>query len=247
MDAKDNGVRSVERALNILDCFTPQETDLSLTEIAKKIGLSPSTAFRLLDTLEQRHYVHRDPKSLRYTLGFRLAQLSNLAFESMDLNALAQQELALFNKEFDESVGIYTLKEDYRVCTARIESSRLMRSVFTLGTIRPLTRGASGRAILAHLPEETIDRLLQQDAPNPFTSKEKLAEVRSRGVAVSLGEHETGLVSISAPLFNARGEVIGSLFVSAPSVRADYSVIERMCEATRRHAASISQLLGYIP
>lgn len=247
MDAKDNGVRSVERALNILDCFTPQEADLSLTEIAKKIGLSPSTTFRLLDTLEQRHYVYRDPKSLRYTLGFRLAQLSNLVFESMDLNTLAQPELAMFNKEFDESVGIYTLKDDYRVCTARIESSKLMRGVFTLGTIRPLTRGASGRAILAHLPEETIDRLLLQDSPDPFTTKEKLQEVRERGVAISLGEHEAGLISVSAPLFNARSEIIGSMFVSAPASRTDYGIIEKMCEATRRHAAAVSQLLGYIP
>lgn len=247
MDAKDNGVRSVERALNILDCFTPQETDLSLTEIAKKIGLSPSTAFRLLDTLEQRHYVYRDPKSLRYTLGFRLAQLSNLAFESMDLNTLAQPVLSAFNKEFDESVGIYTMKDDYRVCTARIESSRMMRGVFTLGTIRPLTRGASGRAILAFLPEEKIEQLMQRDPPNPFTSLEKLQEVRERGVAVSLGEHEAGLVSVAAPLFNAKSEVIGSLFVSAPSVRADYSVIERMCVSIRRHATAISQVLGYIP
>lgn len=247
MDAKDNGVRSVERALNILDCFSPQERDLSLTEIAKKIDLSPSTTFRLLDTLAQRNYVYRDPKTLRYTLGFRLAQLSNLAFGSMDLNTLAQSELLEFRQEFDETVGIYTLNEDYRVCTARIESSKLLRSVFALGTIRPLTRGAAGRAILAHLPPETITRLMERDAPVPFTTPEKLQEVRDRGVAISLGEHEASLISVAAPLFNAKSEVIGSIFISAPSTRTDYSVIEKMCEATRRHAAAVSRLLGYIP
>ena len=178
-----------------IDCFSSQEPELSLTEISKKIELSPSTASRLLETLVQHHFLYRDPKSLRYSLGFRLAQLGNITAENMDLASLARPILAEFNREFDESVGVYTLKEDYRICSCRIESSKLMRGVFSIGTIRPLTRGASGRAILAYLPEETIDHLLGQNPQNPFTTKEKLKDVRDRGVAISLGELEAGLVT----------------------------------------------------
>lgn len=247
MDAKDTGVRSVERALNILDCFSPQEPELSLTEISKRLVLSPSTASRLLDTLVQHHFLYRDSKSLRYSLGSRLAQLGNIAVENIDLANLARPVLAAFNKEFDESVGVYALKEDYRICSCRIESSKVMRGVFSVGTIRPLTRGASGRAILAYLPEETVDRLLREASPNPFTTKETLKEVREKGVAISLGELEAGLVTVAAPLFNAKSEITGCIFAVAPSARADRDVIEKMSEAARRHAAELSRLMGYIP
>ena len=77
----------------------------------------------------------------------------------MDLASLARPILAEFNREFDESVGVYTLKEDYRICSCRIESSKLMRGVFSIGTIRPLTRGASGRAILEPVFTISNDRL----------------------------------------------------------------------------------------
>ena len=66
-----------------------------------------------------------------------------------------------------------------------------------------------------------------------------------RYLLISLGELEAGLVTVAAPIFNAKSEVAGCMFIVAPSVRADYNVIEKMSEATRRHAAELSHLLGY--
>lgn len=243
MRENDTGIRAVDRALSILDCFSKNENSFSLTELSRKAELSPSTTLRVLDTLEQRHYLYRDPSSLRYYLGYRLAQISNIAFENMELTRLAQPEMEELNREFDESVGIYLLEGIVRVCMARVESTQRMRSVYSIGSQQPLTRGASGRVILAYQPEEMIESLLATD---PFTTKDELAKVRKAGVAVSMGEREKGLVSVSAPLFNATMACIGALFISSPMVRTSSELIETMKDSVRLHAQNISKQMGYV-
>lgn len=81
----DYSVRSVERALAILDCFSVEHTSFSLVELAKEIQLSASTTLRLLSTLEKNNYLYRNPSNSRYYLGARIAQLGNAVFTNMDI------------------------------------------------------------------------------------------------------------------------------------------------------------------
>ena len=97
--------------------------------------------------------------------------------------------------------------------------------------------------ILAYQPEEMIESLLATD---PFTTKDELAKVRKAGVAVSMGEREKGLVSVSAPLFNATMACIGALFISSPMVRTSSELIETMKDSVRLHAQNISKQMGYV-
>ena len=78
-------VRSVERALAILDCFNYDHASFSLVELAKEIDLSASTTLRLVSTLEKKNYLYRNPESGRYYLGARLAQLGNVIFANLDI------------------------------------------------------------------------------------------------------------------------------------------------------------------
>lgn len=78
--AVENNVRAVERALAILDCFNSSKSSFTLTELARAIDLSPSTTLRLISTLESKNYIYRNPENMRYYLGYRLAQLSDIAF-----------------------------------------------------------------------------------------------------------------------------------------------------------------------
>ena len=81
--AVENNVRAVERALAILDCFNSSKNSFTLTELARAIDLSPSTTLRLISTLESKNYIYRNPENMRYYLGYRLAQLSDIAFSKM--------------------------------------------------------------------------------------------------------------------------------------------------------------------
>lgn len=242
--AQDNNVRSVERALAILDCFTEEKNNFSLTELSHSIGLSPSTTLRMLGTLESKNYIFRDPENMRYYLGFRLAQLSNISFANLDVCHVAKPHLLKLHRQFDESMGIYILKDNKRVCVDRIECTQPLRSVVSVGQTQPLTRGASGRLLLAYMPEEEIQALLEEDQA---VTAEDLAKVREYGYAVSHGERQSGVVSIAAPVFNAAGKVTAALFISGPEVRFDQYLINQLITEVTKTAAKVSLEMGYVP
>ena len=236
-------VRSIDRALSILDCFSEDQGSYSLTELAKKINLSLTTTLRILGTLENRNYISRDPDDGKYYLGHSLARIGNIAMNNMDISRISTPFLHDLCARFNESFGIYARKNDHRVCVARINGTNSLRYVINIGTILPLTRGASGRTILAYMPEKDILRLLEKD---PYTNMEELAQLRELGYAHSQSERDAALESFSAPIFNAEGEVIAAVFMSGPVGRitkekADQEIIPAIKNAARE----ISINMGY--
>lgn len=240
----DNNVRAVERALQILNCFSPERVSFSLVEISREIGLYPSTTLRLLGTLENQNYVYRHPNNHRYYLGFRLAQLSQVSFSNLDYCQIAQPYLEALRDEFNEGVGIYSLQGDSRVCVMRLNSTRLLRRDFNLGERHSLTKGASGKVLLAYQSPETIDRLLK-DGSSSYT-RAQLERVRADGVAVSREEREVGLCSIAAPIFNAKKEVVAAIFLSCPTPRFTKEVEEAVTPRIRETAIQISREMGCV-
>ena len=211
-------------------------------EIAKQIGLSPSTTLRLLNTLEQNNYLFRDSKDSRYYLGFRLVQISMWAYSQVDVCRIARPHLEQLTKDFDESSGLYVVQGSRRVCVARIESERTLRRVVNIGTDLSLTRGASGHMLMAHMPEETALDLLKGD---PFYTIEQLRETRCKGYCVSNGEREQGVMSVAAPVFDATQGVAAALFITGPSFRYSDELVEQMIRDIVEHAAQISAEMGY--
>lgn len=240
----DYNIRAVDRALAVLDCFDVDHSSYSLKEIAEKIELTPSTTLRLLCTLENRNYVYRNSENNRYYLGARLAQLGNAIFTNMDICVEAQPFLQELSRKYNESVGIYERHGDQRVCITRINSRQTLRSVMMVGATYSLTRGASGRVLLAYMPEEDQLRLLAED---PFTTPEQLTVLREAGYTISQGERDSAVESIAAPVFDVRGNAADALFMTGPAGRfANYDrseMVRDVCEAARR----LSIQMGYRP
>jgi len=241
MTDKDASVRAVERALDILDCFGPDQLELSLTDLSRRINLAMSTTSRLVATLEKRGYLAKSKESQRYSLGPRIVQVGALGFSNVDMRKAALPFMRELNKLYDEGVSLYVVQGDERICVECVESSRPLRRVINVGDRQLLTRGAAGRILLAYLPEEKRAELLRQD---PFTTEEALADLRRGGYTVSLGEREEGVTSIAAPIQNARREVIAALSMSGPSVRFEGPGFDDKIAKVRRHAALISEALG---
>ena len=242
-EKNDGGsVRAVDRALSILDCFSNGQTSFSLTELSKAAGLSLTTTLRILGTLENRDYISRNPEDGRYYLGFRLAQIGSIALSNMDISRVAQPFLRKLLEQFNESVGIYIRRGDSRVCVARLNGTNSLRFVVMLGNTLPLTRGAAGRTILAHMPESDIERLLAED---PFTTVSELAELREIGYAHSRGERDSAVESFSAPIFNADGEIFAAVFLTGPIGRFTEEKTAEIIPAIKQAAHDISLYMGY--
>lgn len=241
MASTENPVRSIERALDILDCFGPGRLELTLTDIASSIGLAMSTTSRIAATLEQRRYLSRNPDTQKYSLGARLAQIGALGLSNMELRRVALPFMKELSTMFNEGVSLYVIREDERICVERVESTLPLRRVVNVGDRHPLTRGAAGRVLLAYLGHERRRELLAKD---PYTTEEALDELRHSGYAVSLGEREEGVSSIAAPIEDARCEVVAALSMSGPSVRFEGPTFTDRIAKVKKTAELISRALG---
>jgi DNA-binding IclR family transcriptional regulator len=228
-------IRAVERALAVLTCFTNQTPELTLTQISERIGINKSTVHRLLATLERSQFLERDTLTGVYRPGNRLLQLAHLALEHNNLRRLAIPFLRLLSELHRENVNLSILDGTDVVYLEVIESPQRVKLAAVTGQRLPAFCTASGKAILAFLPEETVRQVLDRGmlrytpqtltSPNDFFEDAKLA--RERGFAFSEQEFEDGINAIAAPIFNASHQPIASISVAGPAYRLSK---ERMLE-----------------
>ncbi len=242
MSNNDSNVKAVERALNILNCFSREKPRLSLNEIAKAIELYPSTASRIINTLENMGYLKRDDKTLEYSLGYKLANLGAICLADGDLRSIARPYLISLRNLYNESVGLYIVNKNQRVCIDCVPSTQPLHRVIDIGTRMSMTRGASGKLLLAYMPDSVIQNFLFED---PLLSMKQIEEIRKNGYAMSINEHEQNLSSIATPIFNAEHKVIAALFISGPSFRLPPEQMEDISNRMKQVSGEISSQLGY--
>src|SRR5437660_8569358 len=244
------GVRSVERAIAILDLLG-QGGWRTGADVARELGVHRSTALRLLATLERKSFVERDQRTARYTLGRRLAQLASVVTGELDLRSLARPVCEELATAAGETATLDVLAGDVIVPIEQATASTSVVSVNWLGRRTPIHGTASGKAILAFAAPAVRDRLLAMPldrlTPHTVTDRSRLEaeleEVRRTGVARTREELEVGLDAVASPVFGAQGEVLAALDVSGPSHRLRGAFdLERM---TRERAGGLSRRLGY--
>ncbi|ACS99489.1 IclR family transcriptional regulator [Paenibacillus sp. JDR-2] len=222
MEEGKSNVRAVERALDILLCFT-EGTDLAMSEIADKVGLHKSTVHRMLATLENRGFVERDPSSERYHLGMRMWELSAHLSSSDDQSVIWQPEMERLRDRLGETVSIYVRDGSERVRIQAVQSNQPVRRVAPVGARLPLYAGASSKVLIAY-----SDRFVQEQifgdpawllAIDLDQYKQQLEEIAQQGYATSFEEREPGVAALAAPIFNRHGKVAAALSVSGPSSR----------------------------
>lgn len=222
MEDKKLTVRAVERALDILLCFT-EESELSLTEIATKVSLNKSTVHRLLASLEGKGFLTRDPLTDKYRLGFRLWELSSHFMREDDPAQLFYSEMRKLRDTLGETISFYARDGRTRIRLQAIESNRPIRRVARVGARLPLAVGASGKALVAFSDPETQAWILDDpewpESVDLEKYKEELRLIRRNGYATSVEEREQGTSSVAAPIFDRRRQLIGALSVSGPVSR----------------------------
>lgn len=217
-------IRAVERALDVLQCFTSQTPELTMSQISERIGLNKSTVHRLLLTLERNRFVERDPVTGMYRPGLRLLQMASLAMEQNNLRRLAVPFLQKLRDEYRENVNLALLDGADVIYVDVIEGSQRVKLAAIPGQRLPAFCTASGKAILAFLPEDQIKRVLERGMPQhtsaTLTSLEKFFEdvqqIRKRGFAISEQEFEEGINAIAAPICN---QPIASISIAGPAYR----------------------------
>ncbi len=142
MEKQNSPTRSVERALEILECFLDKE-EMILLEIAERTGLSSSTALRILTALQEHDFVVKNPQNKRYHLGTKLVWLADMVpSKSYDeLKRIAVPHMRVLNQKYNEDVRLFVPDGCSKLCVESVESERELRQVVKVGTRHDLQRG----------------------------------------------------------------------------------------------------------
>lgn len=222
-----DSLSSVHRALDVLRALG--QGPLGVQEVALALGREKSQVSRTLKVLAQEGFIERDPRSLRYRLGWQLFALAASAGEDR-----LQREAPSVLRELVYQTGepaYLTVLSGHGVVTVLTErTSRGLQAHEWVGRTSPLNCTSAGRALLFGLPDEQIAALVatpdgaqlpgMDTAPRDVAALlERLRAERARGYAVAVGEMEPGLIAVAVPVYDHRGDVVAAVNISAPVFR----------------------------
>lgn len=215
MEDKEMRTRAVDRALDILECFN-DGGDYALIDIAHKTGLSSATALRLLGTLMERGFISRDPETKKYALGSAITRLGSCADRTNEaVKDAASSAMDELYKKYNENVRLFVLEGDYRVCLDQRESTQDIRQIIRVGDRKHIDTGASGLLFLAYMNPKKRAQLVT----NLVIDDNNFDDIYVDGYALSNDNDDSGIIAISAPIFDKDGKMIAALSLSGPSYR----------------------------
>lgn len=242
-------IESVDRALTLILAFEHTDT-LRISETSKLLGVSRSTAYRLLSLLEHHQFVRQDSRSKAFHPGPALLRVGLAAVHRSDLRASLRPLVQRVVTEVDETAHLVVLQRDQAFFLDCVEGSKMVRATSRVGSALPAHVTAGGKVLLAALPVEQLDDLLTQDLP-AVTKRSKtsaksvgreLATIRRRGWALNDGESEDLLraVAVRVPASADRDGIDAAITVAGPAQRLDDARIEMIVGALQRNVAEFA-------
>ena len=219
-------VQSLARGLSVIRAFDADHPELTLSDVARRAGITRAAARRFLLTLDSLGYVASDGRAFRLTP--RVLELGFSYLSSLSLPEIAQPHLEALSREVDESVSAAVLDGADVVYIARVPTRRIMSVRITTGTRFPAYATSMGRVLLAGITDAAADavvaasdlrRLTERTLVDPGELRGEIRRVREQGWSLVDGELEPGLRSIAAPLHGRDGRVIAALNVSTSATR----------------------------
>jgi IclR family transcriptional regulator, acetate operon repressor len=241
------GVRAVDRAVAILQAFTADRASMSVIEIQEKVPLSRPTLYRLLETLAAHGFIRAQGTPQRFSLDYAVGRLAQNWLTGLDPVTAARPILERLHEQTRETVALALLRGHQHLYVLELISPHVMSMSRGIGPMNHLTRGASGKVILAFMSEADIDAVLRT-APKDTDRNALLADlafVRKDNFWVARSEIFSGAVGIAAPYFDHANQVVGSIIVFGPEIRFSE---ERVASTTRlvvESAAELSAALGH--
>ncbi len=254
VEAGRNRSTSVRRALGLL-MFVGEHDDprgVSLKDVATGLDLNKSTALRLFEPLIDFGLVAQDDETGRFRLGSRVVSLGQSFLSRVDLRAIAHPALRTLMTATGETVHLVIYDHPDVVYVDKVESPNVVHMRSEIGKRMPAYSTATGKAFLAHLPDDRVADAIARGLPrrtaNTITTERELLdaldEVRARGWAVDDVENEDGVRCVGAPILDHLGAVVAALSVSGPTMRVTEDRVPELGEQVKATAKEISRRIG---
>ena len=255
-DDSDLSVRSVVRAVSILEQFSLDRPELSLTEVSSGIGLSKSTTHRLLSTLDATEMVEFDKRTSRYRLGLKAYRLGSVVAKSMELIKQGDPLLAAIAEDTSETAFLVVPDESEALCVRRFDGSHQIRVLYLEpGRRCAFNCGAAQRVLLAHLPDERweevvrehVQRMTQYSLVSRGELERDRREIRERGYAVSWEDVALHACALGAPVRDTGGAVMAAVSISGIVQRFSAERLPGLIRSVMKLGDDLSNRLGFLP
>ena len=247
-------VQSVSRAMDILNCFEGNNTELGITEIANSLMLSKSTIYGLVNTLLTGGYLEQNKENKKYRLGIRLFELGNLVQRRMDLRNEARRYCLELAEAYKYTIHLAAHYKGEIIYIDKVDMPDAVIVYSQIGKRAPMHCTGVGKAMLAYLPSAYLDQYvfnkeLIKLTDRTIISKEELIKelekVRQQQYSIDDEEIEVGLRCVAAPILDHNGDPLAAISISAPTARLPYDIIEKAAQDVRQQAQRISYRMGY--
>lgn len=241
-------IQTVMNALRMLEVFHA-ESEMGVSELARRLGLHKNNAFRLLATLELAGYMQQTPETDRYHLGPRCLELGQAFLRTHTLINQARPILEELAESMGETAHLGILRGDEVVHLDGVLPEQLVLTSLRVGERLPAYCTALGKVLLRDEAFETPDRVLIRHTDKTLVDPAKLADelraVALRGYATDVEEFATGLRCVAAPVRDVSSNAIAAISLSGPSLRLSEEVLHgTAARAVAAAAAQLSQKLG---
>jgi IclR family transcriptional regulator, KDG regulon repressor len=256
--ASPNGhyrIRSVDRALTILDAFASKRPRMSLTDLSDATDLPPSTAYRIAANLVQRGYLSQDSGRGDYWPGLALIRLAGVALGQLDVREKAAPTLQQLRTDSKETVHLAALDGRRVIYLEKLEGLHAVGLMSSrVGRTAPVHCTALGKALLAFgdgdAEEDVLSRKLERFTPRTIVDgallRDHLGEVREQGYAIDMGEHEVDVRCIAAPVRDHSGKTVAAISVAGPAQRMEVQMRRGLIKVVVAAANRICRDLGYL-
>ena len=240
------------KARNVLDAFTADSPELTMSQLVARTGLPMSTCVRIVRNLAYDGLLERSGE--RYRIGLAIVRWGSLALTGRSLVAVAVPALEWLRDASGESAQLCVRDGPFAIAVAAANSAHSIRRQVNVGEVSVLHAGSTGKTFLAF--DRDAAAALGEGPLEPFTARtvtdraqlfEDVAAVRERGYAVSIEERNSGAAGITAPVFDTTGAMVASIGITGPVSRINTATLDRQVELVRDAARRIESQLGLHP
>ena len=198
-------IQSIQRAIDIMNCFNENVHELSLKEISEKVNLSKSTVHGIVSTLLKNSYLEQNEKNSNYSLGPAFIEKSFIVNEDVLIKNIGHKYLVKISEEFSVTVNLFLFKREHL-------------------TKIPLNASASGKLALAYSKDVNIDKIFSKNLLYKYTNStiidretliEEIYKIREDGYSLERSEVELGIYCISVPIFKVNNVFVGTASIMA--------------------------------
>ncbi|MFK7939870.1 MAG: IclR family transcriptional regulator [Roseovarius sp.] len=243
----------IAKLLSVLTAISETQKPMTFSDLVRKTGLNKSTLHRLLAIGIQERLIQHDKHLKAYLLGSKVFDLVRGAYQGYDIQAIALDEMIKLHAQFDANVTIGVASGSEVVYLRVLESQHSLRGVQRPGMREPLHCSASGKALMAFLPDKVIASRLDGYEFTRFTDRtvgsneafmDALQQVRADGFAMNDREEFENFIGISAPVFNYLSEPIAVLNIWTDTSRHTLSDLQDWSDSLRQSTERVTGLIG---